>query len=116
MIRKETKMDGGKAVSYIVKDDINVSVIISELSAMGCKGEELGEAYRTLMSDDKGYLYENKETKETLLVVDENSLGKGYAAPFVWLFFMTALFGGMPFGDPRDGFIQELKKGGEEIK
>lgn len=115
MVRKEIKDDMGETVFYVVDDDINVSVIISELSTMGCKGEELGRAYKTLISDNKGYMYENKETKEKLLVIDEHS-SKTSPMPFVWLFFMAALFGGMPFGNPYDGFIQELKKDGEEIK
>lgn len=115
MTRKEIKNDTGKTVFYITDGDINVSAIISELSSMGCKGDELGAAYRKLNSEDKGYFYENKDAKEKLIVIDERTLNFDFkGSPFlllIWAFFATRLF-----GNPYDGFIQELKKGGEEIK
>lgn len=116
MIRKEIKNETGKNVYYIVNDDINVSVIISELSAMGCKGDELGNAYRKLISDDKGYLYENSDTKETLLVIDEKyfkgcDFGRNAFLPLIWMFFMIRMLNPNPSGD----FLQDLKKGGEVI-
>lgn len=118
MIRKEIKNETGKIVYYIVNDDINVSVIISELSALGCKGEELGRAYRQLTSDDKGYFYENAETKEGVFVIDEQHFNKGCDfgsnafLPFVWMFFAMRLFN----PNPNNDFLQELKRGGEVIK
>jgi len=103
-------------VFYIVKDDINVSAIISELSSMGCKDEELGKAYRKLTSENKGYLYKNEGKKETLLVIDENHTGFDFGQnALIPLFFMFAMFGGM-WGNPYKDFIEKLKRGGEEIK
>jgi len=103
-------------VFYIVKNDINVSAIISELSSMGCKDEELGKAYRKLMSEDKGYLYKNKDRKETLLVIDENHMDFDFGQnALIPLFFMFAMFGGM-CGNPYKNFIEKLKRDGEEIK
>lgn len=116
MTRKETKDETGKTVFYVVDGEINVSVIISELSAMGCKGDELGRAYKTLISESKCYTYENRDTKETLLVIDERSLRESPAIPFVWLFFMSVLWGGMPTRNPLERLIQDIKKDGEEIK
>jgi len=115
MIRKEESKYGEKTVFYIVKDDINVSAIISELSSMGCKGEELGKAYRKLTSENKGYLYKNEEKRETLLVIDESHMNLDFGQnALVPLFFMFALFGGT-LGNPYKDFIDELKRDGEKI-
>lgn len=115
MIRKEIKEDGEKLVFYIIDKDINVSAIISELSTMGCKGEELGKAYRKLTSDDKGYLYENEDTKEKLLVIDESKISFGFGDnPFLCMFWALLMMNFLD--DPYKDFVKELKKGGEEIK
>lgn len=115
MIRKETKTDDERVVFFIVKDDINVSVIISELSSMGCKGEELGKAYRKLSSDDKGYSYENKEIKEKLIVIDERNFNLGLGgSPFLCMFWAFAL--SQMLGNPCKDILENLKKDGEEIK
>jgi len=45
MTHKEERTKGVRNVCYFVGDDINVSAVISELSAMGCKGAELGRAF-----------------------------------------------------------------------
>lgn len=114
MIRKEIKENGGRTVFYLIEDSVNVSAIISELSSMGCKGDELGGAYKTLISDNKGYLYENKETKEKLLVIDERHTYFGFSNPFLCLFWMLAT--SKMWGNPYKDFIEELKKDGEVIK
>lgn len=116
MIRKETKQGDERTVFYLIEDSINVSAIISELSQMGCKGDELGEAYRKLTSDNKGYIYENKETKEKLIVIEEKNLNFDCMSnPFMYLVFM--LFMMRPWGNnPYSSFIEEMKKDGEEIK
>jgi len=115
MIRKEENKHGEKTVFYIVKDDINVSAIISELSSMGCKDEELGRAYRKLLSENRGYLYKNEDRKETLLVIDENHMdfdfGNELLMPLFWMLAMSRMW-----GNPYKDFIDELKRGGEEIR
>jgi len=116
MIRKEENIGDARTIFYVVENgEVNVSKIISELSSIGCKGDELGEAYKKLMSDDKGYIYENKETNTKLLVIDERSF-KRYCngnpfVPLFWAFLMMRMFDADPYRD----FIQDLKKGGEEV-
>lgn len=117
MIRKEEKRDGERIVFYVVNNDINVSAIISELSSMGCKGEELGDAYRILTSDNKGYFYENKDAKEKLLVIDECNTKFGFDSnlflPLMMMFFMTTV---SQLNNAHKDFIQELKRSGEEVR
>lgn len=116
MIRREIKNEAGKAVFYIVNDDINVSEIISELSAVGCKGEELGKAYRQLTSDNKGYYYENSETKEEVFVIDEQRLKDCSFDSNPFLYLIWSLFSMRVFApSPSREFLQDLKKGGEVI-
>jgi len=116
MIRKEEKIGDERFIYYIVKDDINVSKIISELSSLGCEGDELGEAYKKLTSEDRCYTYENKDTKHKLIVIDERGFVPcNNCNPFVplfWAFLMMQTFGSYPYSN----FIQDLKKGGEEVK
>jgi len=117
MIRKEENIGDARTIFYVVENgEVNVSKIISELSSIGCKGDELGEAYKKLMSDDKGYIYENKETNTKLLVIDERDFNvRNDTSPFVtllWTFFAVRFFD----PNPCDRFLRQLKEGGEEIK
>lgn len=115
MIRKEEKGENERVVFYIIDKDINVSAIISELSSMGCKGEELGEAYRKLTSDNKGYYYENKATQEKLIVIDERNFDSDiFNNPMLLLFW--ALIASAHFRVPSKSIVEELKKGGEVVK
>lgn len=76
MTRKEdTTEDGKRVVMYFVNNDLNVSEIISELSALGCDKDGLNKAYKTLTQEDyKIYAYENPDTGDGLFVVDEVAL------------------------------------------
>jgi len=116
MIRKEDNTGDERRVCYIIEDgEANVCKIISELSSLGCKGAELGKAYDRLVSADKCYTYENPQTKDKLLVIDERSFERhGDGNPFMplmWAFLMAR----MSDANPCRWLIQELKKGGEEV-
>lgn len=116
MIRKEEKIGDARTIFYVVENgEVNVSKIISELSSLGCKGDELGEAYKKLTSGDRCYTYEDKDTRQKLIVIDERSL-KHYCngnpfVPLFWAFLMMRMFDADPYLD----FIQDLKKDGEEV-
>lgn len=70
MRRKVFKGKSGRIVLYIIDDYVCVSEIISELCSLGCRGKELTRAYKILISDAKDYSYTNKESGDTLIVVE----------------------------------------------
>jgi len=115
MTRKEERTKDGRSVCYFVGDDINVSAVISELSAMGCKGAELGRAYKKLISDDRTYVYDNKAGCR-LAVIDERTLHRSPMVSFAWMFFALCMGGSDFLSDMVAGeILGELKKGGEEV-
>lgn len=90
MTRKEdTTEDGKKAIMYFVNDDLNVSEIISDLSALGCDEDGLSKAYKRLTQEDyKLYAYENPDTGDGLFVANCAALKD--IPPFMLLWAMTA--------------------------
>jgi len=117
MTRKEEKTETGKSVTYIVGGDINVCAIIAELSEMGAADEDISEACKTLSSKNRTYRYENRQTRDSLTVIDENAAcNSPFSAMFCALLMLSPFGKAMPASNPMKSLIEELKNGGEEVR
>jgi len=112
MTRKEYQISKGKAVVYVIDDEINVSEIISELSSAGCKGGDLGAAYRKLISDNPDYEYTNEATGDKIVVIDKNHIADVLfsSAHLPWFYLMSLFVGVRDMHNLVNGFVEELAK------
>lgn len=66
---------------YYAVHGYHVSEIINSLKSIGCKSEDLDKAYTSLLSGkmNTGLTYSNKETGETVIVIQLTSTPKEFA-------------------------------------
>lgn len=70
MIRKDFSLLGWHVTLYVSETCRHVCRIVSELYRMGCRGNKLSRAYRTLFLDADGIvMFTNYKTRRTLIAL-----------------------------------------------